>query len=449
MTYSNFYYKFAKLNLRLKLYMYGNRRQSSSGGGSGGGRSGSGGGRSGGRRFGGGGRGFGRGGRGGRGGGGGGRSRVQGSTMRIDQLINKVNDEAFIKPVEHVLKHEFKDFAISAKLLENVSKKGYISPTPIQDSAIPVALEGRDVIGLANTGTGKTAAFLIPLINKILADRREKVLIMAPTRELAVQINDELRGFTTGMNIYSVLCIGGSNISAQRREIHRPFNFIIGTPGRIMDLNERGWLHLDRFQNVVLDEADRMVDMGFIKDMKFILGQLPKQRHSLFFTATLVKAVEELIQQFLTNPVKVSVKTRDTSVNIEQDIVHVPNDKNAKMTILIELLSRPGFDKVLVFGRTKFGVDKIAHALKGAGIRSDSIHGDKSQNFRLRALQAFKRGDLKVLIATDVAARGLDIKGVSHVINFDIPANYEDYIHRIGRTGRADKKGIALTFVTK
>lgn len=427
--------------------MYGNRRQSGSGassGGSGGGRSGGGG-----RRFGGGGgRGFGRGGRGG-GRSGGGRPRVQGSTMRIDQLINKVNDEAFIKPVEHVFKHEFKDFAIEAKLLENVIKKGYISPTPIQDSAIPIALEGKDVIGLANTGTGKTAAFLIPLINKILADRTQQVLIMAPTRELAVQINDELRGFTTGMNIYSVLCIGGSNISMQGRDIRRPFNFIVGTPGRIMDLHKRRWLYMDRFQNVVLDEADRMVDMGFIADIKFILGLLPKQRQSLFFTATLVKAVEELIQQFLTNPVKVSVKTRDTSVNIEQDIVHVPADKNAKFDILVELLSRPGFDKVLIFGRTKFGVDKIAYALKSAGIRSDSIHGDKSQNFRSRALQAFKRGELKALVATDVAARGLDIKGVSHVINFDIPANYEDYIHRIGRTGRADKKGVALTFVTK
>ncbi|MGL5830632.1 MAG: DEAD/DEAH box helicase [Candidatus Altimarinota bacterium] len=427
--------------------MYGNRRQSGSGAsssGSGGGRSGGGG-----RRFGGGGgRGFGRGGRGG-GRSGGGRPRVQGSTMRIDQLINKVNDEAFIKPVEHVFKHEFKDFAIEAKLLENVIKKGYISPTPIQDSAIPIALEGKDVIGLANTGTGKTAAFLIPLINKILADRTQQVLIMAPTRELAVQINDELRGFTAGMNIYSVLCIGGSNISMQGRDIRRPFNFIVGTPGRIMDLHKRRWLYMDRFQNVVLDEADRMVDMGFIADIKFILGLLPKQRQSLFFTATLVKAVEELIQQFLTNPVKVSVKTRDTSVNIEQDIVHVPADKNAKFDILVELLSRPGFDKVLIFGRTKFGVDKIAYALKSAGIRSDSIHGDKSQNFRSRALQAFKRGELKALVATDVAARGLDIKGVSHVINFDIPANYEDYIHRIGRTGRADKKGVALTFVTK
>ena len=385
---------------------------------------------------------------GGRGGNGGGGRKIGGTSINISQLINKVNDEAFIKPTEHVLEHEFKDFLIDKRLLDNVSKKGYISPTPIQDKSIPPALEGKDVIGIANTGTGKTAAFLIPLINKVLADRTQKIIIVTPTRELAVQIADELKEFVPGLNINSVLCIGGSNIMAQSKYIRAPFNFLVGTPGRIIDLCKRRMLFLDRFSSVVLDEADRMVDMGFINDIKFILGQLPKVRHSLFFTATLEASVEGLIREFMDNPVKISVKVRDTAANVEQDIVHVPADKIAKQQVLTELLCKPGFDRVLVFGRTKFGVEKISRALRASGIKADSIHGDKSQNFRLRALQSFKRGDLQVLVATDVAARGLDISNVSHVINYDLPANYEDYVHRIGRTGRADKKGVALTFVT-
>ncbi len=373
--------------------------------------------------------------------------RIQGSTIDLKMLINKVSDDSFIRPVEHVLQHEFKDFLIDDRLKKNISDKGYISPTPIQDQSIPVGLSGKDVIGLANTGTGKTAAFLIPLINKMLLDRAQKAIILTPTRELAAQIHDELKDFAKGFNLNAVLCIGGSNIVAQARMLKSPYSFIIGTPGRIMDLMNRKWMYLDRFQNVVLDEADRMVDMGFINDMKLILGKLPKVRQSMFFTATLDKTVEGLIGQFLTNPIKISVKTRDTAANIEQDIVHVPQDKEGKMRVLIELLAQPGFEKVLIFGRTKFGVEKISRALIAAGIKADSIHGDKSQNYRLKALQRFKRSEVQVLCATDVAARGLDIKEVSHVINFDVPATYDDYVHRIGRTGRADKKGIALTFV--
>lgn len=428
----------------------GGQRPSRRRGFSGGGQSSSGGGSQGHSQ--GGGRGFGRRRFGGRSGGGRGpmkkSGRMIGTTINVNQLINKVNDEAFIKPTEHVIKHQFKDFPLDQRLQHNIDLKGYISPTPIQDQSIPVGLEGRDVIGIANTGTGKTAAFLIPIINKMLADRSQKALIMAPTRELAVQIGDELKEFARGLNLHAVLCIGGSDIRRQAQMIRSPFNFIIGTPGRLIDLYDRRLLHLDRFQNVVLDEADRMVDMGFINDMRLILGKLPAARQSFFYTATLEPKVEDLIRQFMNSPVKVSVKVRDTSANIEQDIVRVPHDKNAKMDILIELLKRPGFDKVLVFGRTKFGVEKISRALIAAKLRADSIHGDKSQNYRQRALQKFKKGEVQILCATDVAARGLDINGVSHVINFDIPATYDDYVHRIGRTGRADRKGIALTFVT-
>lgn len=375
--------------------------------------------------------------------------RIEGTNISVDQLINKVNDEAFIKPTEHVIRHQFSDFKMDPRIKENVRRKGYISPTPIQDQSIPVGLDGKDVIGIANTGTGKTAAFLIPLINKMLADPRQKALILAPTRELAFQIADELKVFAFGMRLNAVLCIGGSDIVRQGRMLKSQYNFIIGTPGRILDILERRWLSLEGFQNVVLDEADRMVDMGFINDIRLILSKVATERQSFFFTATLDKKVEELIRTFMKEPVKVSVKMRDTSANIEQDIVHVPPGNAAKVGILLKLLEKPEFDKVLIFGRTKFGVAKIAKALVEAGIKADCIHGDKSQGQRLRALSGFKKDDTRVLVATDVAARGLDINDVSHVINFDIPACYEDYVHRIGRTGRADKKGVALTFVTK
>lgn len=387
------------------------------------------------------------------GGGGGGRrpmgksTRIAGTTINIDQLIKKVQVEASAGQETFEIKNKFTDFALDPRIQKNVAQKGYITPTPIQDQSIPLLLEGRDVIGLAHTGTGKTAAFLLPLINKILADRNQKVLILAPTRELAVQIQDELKVFAQGMNIYSVLCIGGTNIQNSARMIKMPFNFLIGTPGRIIDLYERRWLYLDRFQNVVLDEADRMVDMGFINDMKLIFSQLQKNRQSMFFTATFDKQAEGLVQQFLNNPVKVSViHNRQTAANVEQDIIRVASNSH-KMSALVELLDKPEFDKVLVFGRTKFGVEKISKGLQQSGFRADSIHGNKSQNYRLKALRAFKAGEVRILIATDIAARGLDIDNVSHVINYDLPANYEDYVHRIGRTGRADKKGVALSLI--
>jgi ATP-dependent RNA helicase RhlE len=363
-------------------------------------------------------------------------------------LVNKVSGETSLKPVEQPIVHSFEDFLIDNRIKGNIRAKGYSIPTPIQDRAIPVGLEGRDVIGIANTGTGKTAAFLIPLINKMIANRREKAIILAPTRELAMQTHEELQVFAKGFGLNSVLCIGGSNIMHQIRMLKRPYNFIIGTPGRIIDLIKRKLLILDGFSNAVLDEADRMVDMGFINDIKLILGKLPPVRQSFFFTATLDSKVEQLIQQFLRNPEKISVKMRDTAANIDQDIVRVPNDNKMKINFLIELLKKDSFEKVLVFGRTKHGVERVAKTLHKAGIRADSIHGNKTQNYRQKALARFKKSEIKVLVATDVAARGLDINEVSHVINYDMPATYDDYVHRIGRTGRADKKGIALTFVS-
>jgi ATP-dependent RNA helicase RhlE len=374
--------------------------------------------------------------------------KMMGTTMNVSQLVNKLNDESTIKTVEQPIVNSFEDFLIDPKIKANIHAKGYVTPTPIQDKAIPAGLLGKDVIGIANTGTGKTAAFLIPLINKMLANRVEKCIILAPTRELAMQTHEELFDFAKGLALNSVLCIGGSNIQQQIRGLKRPYNFIIGTPGRIIDLIKRRLLVLDRFSNVVLDEADRMVDMGFINDIKLILSKLAPVRQSFFFTATLDTKVEGLIQQFLRNPEKISVKMRATAANVDQDIVRVPNDSRAKLMVLIEMLRKKEFEKVLVFGRTKHGVEKVAKGLFAAGIRADSIHGNKTQSYRMKALSRFKKNEVKVLVATDVAARGLDISAVSHVINFDIPANYDDYVHRIGRTGRADMKGIALTFVS-
>lgn len=345
----------------------------------------------------------------------------------------------------YVPQHTFADFQLTEQLQRNIEVRGYTSPTPIQDQAIPYLLAGKDMIGQANTGTGKTAAFLIPLINKVFKDRTQKVLIVAPTRELAVQIEEEFRQFSVGMRMYSALCIGGVSMHNQISNLRRHPQFVIGTPGRLRDLEAQRVLYFEDYNNIVLDEVDQMMDMGFIQDVKYIASVLPKVRQSLFFSATLPEKLLLVMRGFLTDPVKISVKSRDTSANIDQDVVRV-NGRN-KIEVLHELLRQEGFDKVLVFLRTKHGAEKLSQALDQKGVYVATIHGNKNQNQRQRAIQQFKRNHVKVLLATDVASRGLDIDNVTHVINYDLPETYEDYIHRIGRTGRADKKGIALTLV--
>jgi superfamily II DNA/RNA helicase len=374
----------------------------------------------------------------------GGRGGFQGQRIDASRFINKA---VITEEVEHfVPEHKFEDFVIDARLKANIIKKGYVLPTPIQDKSIPHILRGSDIVGIANTGTGKTAAFLIPLINKILLNPQENVLIVVPTRELAIQIDDELRGFTPGMRIFSVCCVGGASIGFQISNLRRQHNVIIGTPGRIKDLMERRFINLARFNTVVLDEADRMLDMGFIKDMRAMMAGMPKDRHTLFFSATLSPEIERLIHEFLREPVRISVKTRDTSKNIDQDVVRVEGSKN-KIDVLNDLLIQPDFNKVLIFGRTKHGVERLFNTLVARGLKAASIHGDKNHSRRQQALKQFKDNHIQILIATDVAARGLDIPDVSHVINYDLPATYDDYVHRIGRTGRANKKGKALTFI--
>lgn len=347
---------------------------------------------------------------------------------------------------EYEITHAFNDFDIDEALKRNVSDHGYKIPTPIQDQCIPPLLEGRDLIGIANTGTGKTAAFLIPLIDKVLKDGNHRVLIMSPTRELASQTRDEFIAFSKNLRIYSALLIGGASMGRQIDSLRRYPNFVIGTPGRVIDLLRSQYLNLSKFDSVVLDEADRMVDIGFLQDIKYIISLLSGNRQSLFFSATIDGKVKEVLRSFVNNPVTVSVKTGDTAQNIEQRTIKV-NDVAGKFDQLHSLLKQQEFEKVLVFGRTKHGVQKLADELARRGLRAEAIHGNKNQSQRMRTLDKFKRSEIQILIATDVASRGLDIPNVSHVINFDLPESYEAYIHRIGRTGRMDKKGIALTFV--
>jgi len=380
-----------------------------------------------------------------------GRSSSRGSSrggfsQRID--ISKFINKAVIteETAHFVPEHSFADFIVDERLKKNISKKGYVTPTPIQDRAIPHALKGQDIVGIANTGTGKTAAFLIPLIDKVLKNSNESVLIVVPTRELATQIEDELRGFATGLKLFGVTCVGGANIGKQIRDLKYHNHFVIGTPGRLKDLIERKNLDLSKFHTIVLDEADRMLDMGFIADMKFMIAKMPTERQTLFFSATMSAEIKALISQFLREPVSISVKTGDTAKSVDQDIVRIERGAN-KMDVLHDLLNSKDFSKVLVFGRTKHGVEKLSKELVKRGFKSESIHGNKNQSKRQYALDLFKKNHLQVLVATDVAARGIDVSDISHVINFDIPATYEDYVHRIGRTGRAGKRGKALTFV--
>lgn len=375
------------------------------------------------------------------------RSRHNNKTFDPTHIIARGFESKPVVEEEH--NQEFRSFAafpLLPELLQNIARKNYTVPTPIQDKSIMPMLQGRDIIGIANTGTGKTAAFLIPLIQKVLEDRHKKILIVAPTRELAVQIRDEFFGFARNLGIFSVLCIGGVNIFRQKTDLKRQFNFVIGTPGRLKDLIQGKNLDLSGFSHVVLDEADHMVDIGFIHDVKFLISHLPNDRQSLFFSATIDDKVKEILQAFVKNPVTVSVKKQDTAVNVKQDIVRVVN-KGRKVDQLHDLLIKKEYEKVLIFGRTKWGVQKLSDELVRRGFKAAAIHGNKKQSQRQRTLDQFKRNDIQILLATDVASRGLDITDVSHVINFDMPATYEDYIHRIGRTGRANKNGIALTFV--
>ncbi len=375
----------------------------------------------------------------------GGRPQHKGAYIHPDKFVNTATAHAPV--ADFVPQHAFSDFALSARLHSNIAAHGYTTPTAIQDDAIEPILNGKDLIGLADTGSGKTAAFIIPIIERLHANRRATALIIAPTRELAMQIDDEFKAFAVHLQLYSTICVGGANMQRQINGLRRGPAVVIGTPGRLRDLVEQGALRLSGTETLVLDEADRMLDMGFSKDLHFLVDLLPKTRQSLCFSATLTPDIERLVRQLLTDPITVSVKTSEGSDHVEQNVIKV-DSKEQKMEVLSNLLRQPDFAKVLIFGQTKRGVQRLAENLTKQGVSATAIHGNKSLSQRIRALQSFKDNGVQVLVATDVAARGLDIPHVTHVINYDQPNSYEDYIHRIGRTGRAGNVGNALTFVT-
>lgn len=376
---------------------------------------------------------------------GGNKSRFAGEYIPHEKYIAKA-EEGYIAPSIYEEDSLYADFKISENLKKNIEEKGYKHPTKIQHQAIPVILEANDVLGLASTGSGKTGAFLIPMLDKIISDRSQKCLIIVPTRELASQIQDEFRDLSKALGIYSTLVIGGTNINTQVKYLKKNPQFVIGTPGRLKDLYERRNLDLGKFNNIVLDEVDRMLDMGFIPDIRFLVSKLREQRQSLFFSATMSDEAERIANTLLKDPIRIQVEKESPLKRVNQDIVKVRDVE--KISKLRDLLIQDEFEKVLVFSRTKHGADRLSKQLEQNGLKVDSIHGGKSQNKRLRVLSNFKSNRINILIATDVAARGLDIPNVTHVINYDEPQNYKDYIHRIGRTGRAGKTGNALTFVS-
>ncbi|GIK80622.1 MAG: RNA helicase [Alphaproteobacteria bacterium] len=345
----------------------------------------------------------------------------------------------------------FNDLGLAEPILRALSEEQYTQPTPIQSQTIPHVLAGRDVIGIAQTGTGKTAAFALPILNHLAANRIRperkscRVLVLSPTRELSGQIHDSFNTYGRYTRPSVTLAIGGVPIGRQQRVLANGVDVLVATPGRLIDLMRMGSVKLDRVEFVVLDEADRMLDMGFIHDIRSIIAKLPAKRRSLFFSATMPREIEELAGQFLRDPAKVAVTPLATTAErIDQRVMHV--DRAGKPALLAEVLRSEPVDRALVFTRTKHGADKVVRGLVKAGIAAEAIHGNKSQGQRERVLAAFRAGTVRTLVATDIAARGIDVDGVSHVINYDLPNIPESYVHRIGRTARAGAEGIAISF---
>jgi ATP-dependent RNA helicase RhlE len=344
--------------------------------------------------------------------------------------------------------HQFNDFELDALLKANLAHKGYVTPSPIQDQTIPAGLAGKDIIGIASTGTGKTAAFALPLLHKLINDKASAAIIIAPTRELAQQIEQECKALAKGSGLFGVLLIGGTAMGSQLRSLKNNPRVVIGTPGRIKDHLQRGTLKLNRFNVIVLDEVDRMLDMGFVHDVRDILNEASENRQSFFFSATIDPRVRALIDTFTHEPYTVSLKASATSENVHQDVVRF-NHASEKVDKLHDVLLQDKVTKVIVFDETQRSVEKLNKELVNRGFAAEAIHGGKTQGQRQRALSKFKANDIDILVATDVAARGIDVADISHVINFSIPRAYDDYIHRIGRAGRAGQIGYALTFVSE
>jgi len=348
----------------------------------------------------------------------------------------------------------FEEMDLIAPLQRALKDEQYKTPTPIQAKTIPVAVSGRDVLGCAQTGTGKTAAFALPILNHLgqrnrkAVSQRPFVLVLAPTRELAIQISNSFSTYGKHLKLRQALVYGGVGQGNQVRAMNRGAHILVATPGRLLDLMNQGHIDLAQIEMVVLDEADRMLDMGFLPDVKRILSRLPRNRQTFFFSATMPPSIVDLTKRMLTQPVNVRIQSNSVSVDkIEQKVLFLQRDQ--KQESLRSIVTTDGAGQVLVFTRTKRGADVVARKLDRSGIKTAAIHGNKSQNARQRALEAFRKHQVQVLVATDVAARGIDIDDITHVINFDIPRDPESYVHRIGRTGRAGASGIAISFCTE
>ncbi len=374
----------------------------------------------------------------------------RGNRGGASQYIDPKRFVKVAKPTEeesYTPSNQFIDFPLDDLLQSNLSALGYNIPSPIQDQAIPIALEGKDIIGVASTGTGKTAAFMVPIIQKLIESPSSAALIVAPTRELAQQIEAECKKLAKDSGLFGTILIGGTGMGTQLRDLRHKPEIVIGTPGRIKDHMKRGTLKLNKFNLIVLDEVDRMLDMGFVNDVTEILAELSSERQSYFFSATMDNRVRKLIDTFAQDPVTIMLKASVTSENVHQDVVGYAG-KADKLEKLYELLVKPDVSKVIVFDERQRDVESLSKELTLRGFDTDALHGGKSQGQRQRALKRFKDNKVNVLVATDVAARGIDISDITHVVNFSIPKQYDDYIHRIGRTGRAGRIGYALTFIS-
>lgn len=377
-------------------------------------------------------------------------NRSRNNNFRNSKALDPSNFVKKAQPIEvreFIAPISFNDLKIHEELKANILSKGYVNPTEIQSKTIDDLIEGRDIVGIANTGTGKTGAFLIPIIHQLLSSEKKfQTLIVLPTRELALQVEQEFKSLTKGMKLYSSTLIGGTSVGKDIAKLRRLNHFIIGTPGRIMDMMNQKALKLTNFHTLVLDEFDRMLDMGFVKDVQKIATAMPYRSHTLLFSATIDETQYNMIEELVSNPLHISVSSGVTSSDsVEQEVVKVGG--RDKFKVLTDLVESDEFTKVLIFAETKRVVNQLNKKLMQAGFRSDMIHGDKSQNYRVNALQKFKTNKIQFLIATDVAARGIDISDISHVINYQTPTSLDSYIHRIGRTGRAGKMGHAYTFI--
>ncbi len=382
----------------------------------------------------------------------GGRGRSSGSRGgRFEG--KKIGHEKYIAKAEtleqinsYVASTSFEEMDIDSTIKANIKEKGYTHPTEIQDKTIKHILAGKDVVGLASTGQGKTAAFLVPLMNKAITKNDTQVLVVVPTRELATQIYEEFRSLNKGTNLRAETIIGGASAYRQISGLRRNPQFVIGTPGRLKDLEDRRVLKLENFNTIVLDEVDRMLDMGFVDEIKALIAKLPSERQSLFLSATMDTPVEKIAHSLLRNPVTIELARTSPTKSVDQDIVRVGRD-GSKIDKLVEIIESEPNQKILIFTKTKREADRVSDNLYARNLQVDAIHGDKSQYIRNKVISKFKTDQINILVATDVAARGLDIPDITLVINYDEPQSYEDYVHRIGRTGRYGKKGKALTFV--